>query len=81
MNQGAFGLILTTLQKWLRGAELPLKSNETEYKYISRKNNLKCDIQLPAEANFSNDATLLGFNLDFSLDSKPLKLVIASSLS
>ena len=67
INQGAFDLILTTLQKWFSGAELRLTSNKTEYMFISRKNGLNSDIELPTDANFSNNVTLLGFNLDSRL--------------
>ena len=67
INQRAFDLILTTLQKWFSGAELRLNSNKTEYMFISRKNSLNSDIELPTDANFSNNVTLLGFNLDSRL--------------
>ena len=67
INQGAFDLILTTLQKWFSGAKLRLNSNKTEYMFVSRKNSLNCDIELPTDANFSNNVTLLGFNLDSRL--------------
>ena len=58
--------MLTTLQKWFSGAKLRLNSNETEYLFISRKNGLNSDIELPTDANFSNNVTL-GFNLDSRL--------------
>ena len=61
--QGAFDLILTTLQKWFRGAKLRFNSNKTEYMFISRKNSSNSHIELPADANYSNNVTLLGFNL------------------
>ena len=67
LNQGAFDLILTTLQKWFSGAKLRLNSNKTEYMFVSRKNILNCDNELPTDANFSNNVTLLGFNLDSRL--------------
>ena len=67
INQGAFDLILTTLQKWFSGAKLRLNSNKTEYMFVSRKNSLNCDIELPMDANFSNNVTLLRFNLDSRL--------------
>ena len=38
INQGAFDLILATLQKWFSGAKLRLSSNKTEYMFISRNN-------------------------------------------
>ena len=63
INQGAFDLILTTLKKWFSGAKLRLNSNKTEYMFISRKNSLNSDIELPADANVSNNVTLLSFNL------------------
>ena len=65
INQRAFDLILTTLQKWFSGAKLRLNSNE--YMFICRMNSLNSDIELPREANFSNNVTLLGFNLDSRL--------------
>ena len=64
INQGAFDLILTTLQEWFSCAKLRLNSNKTEYVFISRKNSLKSDIGLPEDATFFNNVTLLGFNLD-----------------
>ena len=64
INQDAFCLILTTLQKWFSGAKLQLNSNKTKYMFIRRKNSLDSDIELPTDANFSNNVTLLGFNLD-----------------
>ena len=64
INQRAFDLILTTLQKWFSGAKLRLNSNKTEYMFVSRKNSLNCDIELATDANFSNNVTLLGLNLD-----------------
>ena len=64
INEDAFDLILTTLQKWFSGAKLRLKLNRTEYMFVSRKNSLNSDIELPTDANFSNNVTLLGFNLD-----------------
>ena len=67
INQGAFDLILTTLQKWFSGAKLQLNSNKTEYMFVSRKNSLNCDIELPTDANFANNVTLLGFTLDSRL--------------
>ena len=63
----AFDLILTTLQKWFSGAKLRLNSNKTQYMFISRKNSLNSDIELPTDANFCNNVTLLGFNLDSRL--------------
>ena len=42
MNQGAFDLTITTLQKWFSGAKLRLNSNKTEYMFVSRKNSLNC---------------------------------------
>ena len=60
-------MILTTLQKWFSGAKLRLNSNKTEYIFVSRKNNLNCDIEFPTDANFSNNVTLLGFNLESRL--------------
>ena len=35
--------------------------------FVSRKNSLNCDIEHPTDANFSNNVTLLGFNLDSRL--------------
>ena len=35
--------------------------------FVSRKNSLNCDIELPTDANFSNNVTLLGFKLDSRL--------------
>ena len=55
------------LQKWFSGAKLRLNSNKTEYMFISRKNSLKSDVELPTDANFCNNVTLLGFNLDSRL--------------
>ena len=43
--------------------------------FISRKNSSNCDIELPTDANFSNNLTLLGFNLDSRLSYT--KLVIS----
>ena len=62
--QGAFNLILTTLRKSFSDAKLLLKSNKYEYMFISRKNSLNNDNELPADANFSYNVTLLRFNLD-----------------
>ena len=67
INEEAFDLILTTLQKWFSGAKLRLNSNKTEYMFVSRKNSFNSDIELPTDANFSNNVTLLGFNLDSRL--------------
>ena len=67
INQGAFDLIFTTLQKWISGAKFQLNTNKIEYKFISRKNSLKSDIELPTGANFSSNVTLFGFNIDFRL--------------
>ena len=67
INQRAFDLTPTTLQKWFSGAKLRLNSNKTEYLFISRKNSLNSDIELRADANCSNSVTLLGFNLDTRL--------------
>ena len=36
INQEAFDLILTTLQKWFSGAKLRLNSNKTEYMLVER---------------------------------------------
>ena len=44
-----------------------LNSNKTEYMFISGRNSLNSDVELPADANFSNNVTLLGFNLDSRL--------------
>ena len=67
INQGAFYLILTTLQKWFISAKLRLDSNKTECMFISRMISLNSDIELPRDANFSSNVTLLGFNLDSRL--------------
>ena len=64
INQGALNLILTTLQEWFSDAKLLLKSNRDEYMFIGRKNSLNNDNELPADANFSYNVTLLRFNLD-----------------
>ena len=67
IDQGAFDLILPTLQKWFTGARLRLNTNITEHMFIGRKNSVNFDIELSADFNFSNNATLLGFNLDSRL--------------
>ena len=67
INQGAFDLILTTLQKWYSGAKLRLNSNKTEYMFVKRRNSLNSDMELSTDANFSNNVALLGFNLDSRL--------------
>ena len=50
--------MLTTLQKLFSGAKLQLYSNKTEIRFFSIKNRLDSDIELPADANFSNNVTL-----------------------
>ena len=55
INHGAFDLRLTTLQKLFSGAKLRLKSNKTEYMFISGKNSLDSKIEFPTDANFSNN--------------------------
>ena len=77
INQGSFDLTLTALQKWFSGAKLRLYSNKTEYMVISRKNSLNSDIELPTDANFSNNVALLGFNLASRL-SYTKKLVLCT---
>ena len=69
-NQGAFDLIPTTLQKWFSGAQLQFNSHKTDYMFISRKTILESDNELPTDANFSNNITLLGFNLGSRLPYK-----------
>ena len=64
INQWAFDLILTTLQERFSGAKLRLNSNKTEYMFFKRKNSLNSDIEQRLYANFSNEVTLLCFNLD-----------------
>ena len=48
------------------GAKLRLNSHKTDM-CIGRKNNFNCDIELPAEANFSNNVNFLGFKFDSRL--------------
>ena len=55
--QAAFDLMLMTRQKWFTGAKLQLYSNKTEIRFISIKNRLDSDIELPADANFSYRAS------------------------
>ena len=67
INQRAFDLIITTLQNCFGVAKLRLNSIKTQYIFISRNNSLKSNIEHPADAKFSNNASLLYFNLDSRL--------------
>ena len=47
--------------------KLGINLNKTEYMFIGRAMRIYRDSELAADANFSSNATLLSFNLDFRL--------------